>query len=72
MRHNHLEHRFVQYIPERLDSGVLYISMEYATAAHRCCCGLSGRQSELEGLLNSRHGLQALTIKPPLIRIESQ
>jgi Family of unknown function (DUF6527) len=39
MRHNHLEHRFVQYIPERLDSGVLYISMEYATAAHRCCCG---------------------------------
>ena len=42
MRHNHLEHRFIEYIPERLDSGVLYISMEYATAAHRCCCGCGG------------------------------
>lgn len=39
MRHTQLEHCFVEYIPERLDSGVLYISMEYATAAHRCCCG---------------------------------
>jgi hypothetical protein len=39
MRHNHLEHYFVEYIPEHLDSGVLYICMEYTTAAHRCCCG---------------------------------
>lgn len=39
MRHRRLEHRFVQHIPERLDPGVLYISMEYATATHSCCCG---------------------------------
>lgn len=39
MRHSRLEHRFVQYIPEQLSEGVLYISMEYGTAAHRCCCG---------------------------------
>jgi hypothetical protein len=39
MRHTKLEHRFVQYIPEQLEPGVLYISMEYATAAHSCCCG---------------------------------
>lgn len=39
MRHIRLEHLFVQHIPERLEPGVLYISMEYATAAHRCCCG---------------------------------
>lgn len=26
-------------MPERLEAGVLYISMDYATAAHRCCCG---------------------------------
>jgi hypothetical protein len=39
MRHTCLEHRFVEYIPEHLDSGVIYISMEYAIAAHRCCCG---------------------------------
>lgn len=39
MRDSHLEHRFVQHIPDELKSGVLYISMEYGTAAHRCCCG---------------------------------
>ena len=39
MRHKRLEHRFVEDIPESLEPGVLYISMEYATAAHSCCCG---------------------------------
>jgi hypothetical protein len=39
MRHKRLEHRFVEDIPESLDPGVLYVSMEYATAAHSCCCG---------------------------------
>lgn len=39
MRHQRLEHRFIEHIPERLDPGVLYVSMEYATAAHSCCCG---------------------------------
>ena len=39
MRHQRLEHRFVEHIPERLDPGILYISMEYATCAHSCCCG---------------------------------
>lgn len=39
LRHTRLEHRFVQYIPEQLEPGVIYISMEYATAAHTCCCG---------------------------------
>jgi len=38
-RYTRLEHRFVQYIPEQLEPGVIYISMEYATAAHSCCCG---------------------------------
>lgn len=39
MRHKRLDHRFVEHIPECLESGVLYISMEYATSAHSCCCG---------------------------------
>lgn len=39
MRHARLEHRFVKHLPEKLDPGVLYISMDYATAAHSCCCG---------------------------------
>lgn len=39
MRHARLEHRFVDHIPERLDPGILYVSMDYATTAHSCCCG---------------------------------
>ncbi len=39
IRHKRLEHRFVEHIPERLEAGILYVSMEYATSAHSCCCG---------------------------------
>lgn len=39
LRHTRLEHRFVHHVPERLEPGVLYISMDFATAVHRCCCG---------------------------------
>jgi hypothetical protein len=39
IRWHRLEHRFVTHIPEQLEPGVLYISMEYGTAAHSCCCG---------------------------------
>ncbi|RWP54327.1 DUF6527 family protein [Mesorhizobium sp.] len=39
MRHKRLAHRFVEHIPERLEAGILYVSMEYATSAHSCCCG---------------------------------
>lgn len=34
-----LTHKFVKNIPEILEDGVLYISIEYATAIHNCCCG---------------------------------
>jgi hypothetical protein len=34
-----LEHRFIDVIPDNLEPGVLYVSMEYATATHSCCCG---------------------------------
>lgn len=30
---------FVDLIPDRLEDGVLYISISYGTAAHACCCG---------------------------------
>lgn len=39
IRHKRLEHRFIDHIPERLEGGILYVSMEYATSAHSCCCG---------------------------------
>lgn len=34
-----LKHRFVTNIPRTLELGVIYVSIEYATAAHACCCG---------------------------------
>ncbi|MBX3165132.1 MAG: hypothetical protein KF900_11700 [Bacteroidetes bacterium] len=34
-----LQHRFVDFIPEKLEGGILYISMEYCTAIHLCVCG---------------------------------
>jgi hypothetical protein len=43
MRHQTLEHRFVRNAPRELEQGVLYISMEYATAVHSCCCGCGER-----------------------------
>ena len=30
---------FVEFIPEILEDGTLYISREYQTAVHKCCCG---------------------------------
>lgn len=32
-------HKFVQYIPDELEDGVLYVSLEWRTACHRCMCG---------------------------------
>lgn len=34
-----LSHEFVEFIPEQLQEGVLYVSTAYATATHRCFCG---------------------------------
>lgn len=34
-----LTHEFVEYIPETLRGGVVYVSVAFATVAHRCCCG---------------------------------
>lgn len=36
---SNLEAEFVTAIPEKLESGIVYASMEYATVAHLCCCG---------------------------------
>jgi hypothetical protein len=34
-----LLHKFVTFIPDHLEDGIIYISMEYAVAIHKCCCG---------------------------------
>jgi hypothetical protein len=32
-------HEFVDHIPEELVEGFVFVSMAYATAAHKCACG---------------------------------
>lgn len=32
-------HRFVEEIPRELEAATLYISLEYGTVVHLCCCG---------------------------------
>ena len=39
MRVERIGHEFVEEIPQLLDEGVLYVSLEFGTAAHLCCCG---------------------------------
>jgi hypothetical protein len=39
MRRTEIKCQTVDFIPEQLQEGVLYISLRYATAAHKCCCG---------------------------------
>jgi hypothetical protein len=34
-----LSHEFVEFIPSELKNGVVYISIQYATASHACACG---------------------------------
>ncbi len=38
-RRSDLMHRFVATIPDTLEAGVLYVSIEYAIAVHSCACG---------------------------------
>lgn len=34
---------FVEFIPKELEEGVLYISISYLTAVHRCACGCGSK-----------------------------
>ena len=36
-----LAHEFVRSIPNELEERTLYVSMDYATVVHKCCCGCS-------------------------------
>ena len=39
MKQQSLRPVFVEYIPEQIHDGALYISQRYQTATHKCCCG---------------------------------
>jgi hypothetical protein len=34
-----LKHEFVEFIPDLVEEGTVYVSIEYATVVHKCCCG---------------------------------
>ncbi len=39
MKQTHLKPSFVEFIPDSLEDGVLYISERFRTCSHNCCCG---------------------------------
>ena len=39
MKRRLIRPEFVEFIPERVEEGILYISIPYATATHKCACG---------------------------------
>jgi hypothetical protein len=38
-----LRHAFVEFIPEHLNQGTIYVSIRFATASHLCCCGCGNK-----------------------------
>jgi hypothetical protein len=34
-----MNYKFVDFIPDNLEQGYIYISLEYNTAIHKCACG---------------------------------
>lgn len=38
-----IQPRFVEFIPEVLEEGILYITIKYCTAVHKCVCGCGNR-----------------------------
>ena len=39
MKIKQIRPEIIEFIPERIEEGVLYISFRYNTAVHKCCCG---------------------------------
>ena len=38
-----LRHEFLEFIPDELKEGTIYISIRFASAVHLCCCGCGNR-----------------------------
>ena len=39
MKINTINPVYVDSFPKALDDGILYVSLKFSTACHRCCCG---------------------------------
>ena len=38
-----LKHEFVEFIPDELEQGTVYVSIRFATASHLCVCGCGNK-----------------------------
>ncbi len=56
-RRRSLTLEFVRNVPEKLADGVLYVSVEFATAVHLCACGC---RNEVVTPLSRRNGWKLL------------
>ena len=45
MKTKTLQHRFVENIPDEIEQGILYISLSYCIAIHKCVCGCGNEVS---------------------------
>lgn len=43
IRRKEILHKFVEFVPAELAEGILYVSLEYGTASHLCCCGCGNK-----------------------------
>lgn len=43
MKRHTITHEFVDYIPDDLAEGVVYVCIQFATAVHSCCCGCGSK-----------------------------
>jgi hypothetical protein len=43
VKQHSLQHEFVEHFPDHAEDGTIYISITFATAMHRCCCGCGNR-----------------------------
>jgi hypothetical protein len=39
VKQSELTPEFVEFVPSEIEDGVIYVSMAYGTAVHKCCCG---------------------------------
>ncbi len=60
--------RHVQYVPKQLEPSILYVSKEFAVAAHLCACGCGNKVSvplgTAEWTLSERGG--RATLRPSI------
>ena len=68
MKRTKIAHEFVDVVPDHLEEGVVYISLTYNTALHKCCCGCGNEVvtpiSPVDWTLG--YDGQAVTLKPSI------